>query len=132
MQSTSLPSQSQVESFSAPDFNLNRTVEEILAQDFGAVPADEKDLLGTIPYFDQTFDITLDVYEGLISVKDHTPSIPRDRIPLRTAHDIRQFSRNSRMRCFKWLKTLRQEFLFNRVFGRDAAEREAFRQISSP
>ena len=80
MQSTSLPSQSQVESFSAPDFNLNRTVEEILAQDFGAVPADEKDLLGTIPYFDQTFDITLDVYEGLISVKDHTPSIPRDRI----------------------------------------------------
>lgn len=70
----------------------------------------------TSPSLDIQPAVHVEVFESLIRVRALNQSVIPHSPPTRTAGDIKQFSRNSRMRAFKWLKTLRTKVLSDAVF----------------
>jgi len=58
----------------------------------------------------------LNVYEGLVQIKELFPTQRSSSPPIRTIGDIAEFSKGSRSRAFKWLLTLNTNSLSEAIF----------------
>ena len=70
----------------------------------------------TSPSLDLQPSVHVEVYESLLRVRVLNRSTIPHNPPTRVAGDIKQFSNNSRMRAFKWLKSLQTRILSEAIF----------------